>query len=55
MHLDFDQPTAFAIFATAAFNVETETACIIPTHARRRQLREQLAYGRKGAGVSDRI
>ena len=55
MHLDFDQPAAFAIFAAAAFHIETEPARVVTAHPRRRQLAEQIADRREGAGVGDRI
>ena len=55
MHFDLDQSVAFAIFAAAAFDVETETSGIIAAHPGRGQLREQLANRGERAGVGDRI
>ena len=55
MHLDFDQPAAFAIFAASAFDIETEPPGIVSADARRRQLREKFANGSERAGVGDRI
>src|ERR1043166_9865271 len=55
VHLDLDQAVSFAVLTTAAFDIETETACVIPTHTCRWQLREQLAYGRKRPSVRDGI
>ena len=55
MHLDLDQAAAFAIFAAAAFDVETEPPGVVTAHPRRGQLREQFANRRERAGVSDRI
>ena len=55
MHLDFDKAATFAIFASAAFDIETETAGIISAHTRRRQLRKELADRRECACISDRV
>ena len=55
MHLDLDQAIALAIFAAAAFDVETETPGVIAANARRWQLREKLANRRESSGVGDRI
>src|SRR5438105_2286258 len=55
MHLDFDEAATFAIFAPAAFDIETETAGIVAPHPCRRQLRKELANGCKCPCVSDRV
>ena len=55
MHLDLDQAVALAIFAAAAFDVETETPRAVTANARSRQLAEQIADRRERAGVSDGI
>ena len=55
MHLDFDQATAFTVFATATFYIEAKTSRIVPAYARRWELTEQLAYRCEGARVGDRV
>ena len=55
VHLDLDHPVALAIFAAAALHVEAETPRAVAANPRGRQLAEEIANRREGAGVSDRI
>src|SRR5438046_827433 len=55
VHLDFDQAAALAILTTAAFDIETESTCVVTADPRCGQLREQFAYRGERAGVCDRI
>src|SRR5207244_3461198 len=55
VHLNFDQPAAFAIFAAAAFNIEAEASCVVTAHSRGGKLTEQFADRRECTGVGDWI
>src|SRR5207247_4218521 len=51
VHLDFNQSAAFAIFAAAAFDIETEPPRVITAHPRCWQVTEQFADLCERAGV----
>src|SRR5262249_53643527 len=55
VHLDFDQPTAFAVFATAAFHIETNTTCVVTTHPCSGEWSEQVAYWCQRTDGCDRV
>ena len=55
VHLDFDQSTAFTIFAAATFDIEAETPRVITPHPCCGESTEQFADRRERTGVGDWI